>query len=180
MRALWLDFQRPEPGRRRAGNALLAVGVLLGAGLLADYVNVVGETDQVEQQVLRLRREAEPARRAAAVEGAPTARGGQRQAADDTSSSQPGHEALQWDALFAALEAAADDSMTLLTLNTGGSEIQIGGEARNIDAAMDYVKRLQAATALGNPHLTQSEVVQEHPQHPVRFALAASWREGGR
>lgn len=178
MRALWLDFQRAEPGRRRAGTGLLVAGLVAAAVLVVDYVAVTAGVDEIEQQVSRLRREAEQARRSAGADAALAARGGPRQGIDEALPSSRGSE--QWESLFAALEAAADESVTLLLLNTGATEIQIGGEARNMVAAMDYVKRLQSATAFSNPHLTQSEVVQEHPQHPLRFALAAQWRESGR
>jgi Tfp pilus assembly protein PilN len=178
MRALWLDFQRAEPGRRLAGTGLLVAGLLVSGLLLADYVSVVAETDELEHEVSRLRKEADQARRMAGEDGALLTHGGKRQVADDQASS--GHEVAQWESLFNSLESAADESVTLLALNTGTTEIQISGEAKNIAAAMDYVKRLQPATVFSNPHLTQSEVVQEHPQHPVRFALAASWKESGR
>lgn len=178
MRALWLDFQRAEPGRRRAGTGLLLAGLVASAVLLADYVGVVGEVDEMELQVSRLRREAEQIRRLAGADAASMARGGQRPATDEPALSS--HDVAQWESLFSTLESAADETVTLLALNTGATEIQISGEAQNMAAATDYVKRLQSATAFSNPHLTQSELVQEHPQHPLRFALAAQWRESGR
>lgn len=177
MRALWLDFQRPEPGRHRAGIALLAAGLGLSAILLVDYVNVLGRIDELEFQVSRLQRDTDASLRTAGDAERSPVRGVLQHAASDEPERSYRSEA-QWENLFAALEAAAGDNVTLLSLHAGTGDIQIGGEAKNIGAATDYVKRLQSAGPLGNPHLTQSEVVSDHPQRPLRFMLAAQWLEG--
>ncbi|MDD5250691.1 MAG: PilN domain-containing protein [Rhodocyclaceae bacterium] len=170
MRLLWLDYQQPDPGRHRPGVLLLVAGVVATGVTSADYFAVAAELDAAQSEVAQLRLTAAPQRpRAAAAAAAPVAAGHE-------AASPPAPTAARWEALFASLEAAADDTVTLLSLHPGAKEIQISGEAKDFAASMDYVKRLQSAPALANARLTQSEVAAENPRHPVKFALVADWR----
>ena len=163
MRRLWLDYQRPDPGRRRSGMLLLAFGMTAALLTFVDYFAVAAERDDAQAKVEGLRRAAA----GMAIAAAPGA-------SNEPATAAP--PARRWEALFDSLEAAAADSVTLLTLHPGEKEIQIGGEARDFASALDYVQRLQSASALANVRLTQSEVLAEHPRHPVRFSLLADWR----
>ena len=164
---LWLDYQRADPERRRPGMILLAVGGVAAALTSVDYLAVAAERDDAQAQVEGLRGAAEQRSAAQAKTPAPAA-------ARETRAIGP--SAAHWDALFAALEAASDDSVTLLTLHPGEKEIQLSGEAKDFPSAVDYVQRLQSQPAVANVRMTQSETVAENPRHPVRFALAADWR----
>lgn len=166
IRPLWLDYQRPDPGSRRPG--LLALGLgLLGSGLLlGQYFTLVGEVDDLEQQVSRLKRKT--------VRQLPTETAGDTAGRSGTGAGT--HSAAQWEELFTSLEEAGNDSVTLLTLQPGASEITISGEAKDLAASMEYVKRLQSCSVFAGVHLTQSEIVLGHPLRPIRFALAAEWR----
>lgn len=171
MRRLWLDYQREEPGRHRAGALVLLCAVMVTAALAAQQLAVVRAIDDLQPQVARLKRDAARLRMFAA--------------ADSRAPSSPGkdgvaHATASWESVFLALEGAADESVTLLGLQPGATEIQIAGEAKHLAAAMDYLSRLQGAAAFSNIHLTQSEIVTEHPQHPIRFGLAAQWRGASR
>jgi hypothetical protein len=176
MQALWLDYQRPYPGRRRVGLGLLVASVVVAGLMLNQYFAMVAERDELHAQVLLLKREAVRGRLLVASGGGSTQLPSSPQKGR-VDSATVSRSAAQWESLFAALEAASDDSVTLLALQPGVSEITISGEAKNLAASMDYVKRLQSATAFAKVHLTQSEIVMEHPQHPVRFTLAADWRK---
>lgn len=159
MRALWLDFQQEEPGRRRSGLILLALGVLVSSLLLARYVSVADNLSAAERQLSRLQRAETPARLSAgAVAELPPA--------------------AHWESLFQALEAAGDDTVTLLRLQSGKDGILISGEASSLDASLAYASRLQLAPLLADVHMTQSEVVTDHPQRPLRFSLVAAGRGG--
>ncbi|MGE5466793.1 MAG: PilN domain-containing protein [Ignavibacteria bacterium] len=164
MDRLWLDYRRADPGRRRLGRLLLAAGVLAAVLTWGDYLAVSAERDDAQAQAETQRRAAERAR--AAPRGAP--------GPEALRTAAP--SAARWEGLFSSLEAAADDSVTLLSLHPGEKEIQIGGEAKDFGASADYFQRLQSAPALANVRMTQSEVVTENPQHPVRFMLVAEWR----
>lgn len=176
MQALWLDYQRPYPGRRRIGLLLLGAGLAATGLLVVEYFSIVASRDDMQEQVLQLQREASRERLLTGSASSHPSAAAQKRGAVAIDGATVGHSAAQWEALFASLEAAGDDSVTLLTLQPGGSEITIGGEAKSLAASLDYVKRLQLATAFVNAHLTQTEVVVEHPQRPVRFTLAAEWR----
>jgi hypothetical protein len=161
---LWLDYQRDDPARRRSGRALLAIGVVATLLTAVDYFAAAAERDDAQAQVEALRGAAGQqlaARNAAAPAPAPA---------------KGGPSAQRWEALFSALEAASDNSVTLLALHPTEKEVQLSGEAQDFGASMDYVQRLQAQPALANPRLTQSQVVAENPRHPVRFSLVADWR----
>ncbi len=146
---------------------LLGVGVVAAALTSVDYLAVAAERDDVQAQVEGLRGAAEQRQAALAKVPAPSSARASKAVAPS---------AAHWDALFASLEAASDDSVTLLTLHPGEKEIRLSGEAKDFPSAVDYVQRLQSQPSLANVRLTQSETVAENPHHPVRFALAADWR----
>lgn len=174
MRPLWLDYQRADPTRHRPGMLLLIAGVLVAAATAADYSTVAAELDDMQAQVDRLRRTSGGQRPTRMVNAAPTEPGAA--AGRETPATRPPPTVADWESLFSSLEAAADESVTLLTLQPGANEIQISGEAKDFAASVDYMKRLESEPAVTNARLTQSEVVAENPRHPVRFALVAEWR----
>lgn len=166
MPPLWLDFQRPPPGRSLPGIILLLASLLLAGLLLGLALDVASETASAEQQLGRLRQVAERQRLFAGF--APST------AATTPAASPPDG---RWEALFGALETAGNETVTLLSLNPGNREIVITGEAVGLEAALDYARRLQAAPALSHAHLVKYEVVREHPRQPVLFTLLAEWSE---
>ncbi len=175
LRALWLDYQRPLPGRQWPGIALLSVGFLLSGLLLAESYSLAGELALGEQQVTKLKREAERRRVLASLS---------RQSPEAGLSEQrlPSPSAARWESLFAALENAGNDSVTLLALEpgsgsgSGSAEISLTGEAKDMGASLDYVKRLQTSRVFADAHLVKHEIVKDHPYRPVRFTLQATWR----
>jgi Tfp pilus assembly protein PilN len=166
MQALHLDFQRSGPGRRRLGVLLLMVGLVLTAAQLVRYRAIDTQVEDIQRQMAQLQREG------TAAPGAMAADGRVR------NSASVGRATAQWEAMFAALESSGDESVTLLGILPGTSEIQISGEARNLAAMMEYVSCLQSTPTFVNVYLTQSEIVVDHAQHPVRFSLAAPWPGG--
>ena len=166
MLPLWLDYQRPPPGRQRPGLLLLGAGIAVTAILLIHYSRLTGQTAAMEAEVAQLRRTAALQTPSAPTSGLP--------------SGELDYSAARWEALFHSLEAASDESMTLLGLQPGADEVQISGEAKNVAATMEYLKRLQGESTFATVHLTQSEIVTTHPQRPVRFTVVAQWRKGER
>lgn len=160
MRALALDYQQEEPASRRSGLILLALGVLVSSLLLARYLTVADELSATERQLSRLQRAEAPTGLSSVAAGElPTA--------------------ARWESLFQALETAGDETVTLLLLQFGKDGILISGEASSLDASLAYATRLQSTQLLADVHMTQSEVVSDHPMRPVRFSLVAG-RSGGR
>lgn len=165
---LWLDYQRPAPGRHQAGRLLLLVGLALAVPVFMEYSSTTDELAGVDQHISKLRRDAE--RRHLIARTAEPA--GAAKAAALPASGE------RWEALLAALEKAGDESVTLLALTPGAKEVSIAGEAKDLAASLDYVKRLQSAPVFSEAHLAAYETLTAHPQHPVRFTLVAAWREG--
>jgi Tfp pilus assembly protein PilN len=172
MRPLWLDYRRPVPGHHWPGWLLLVVGLLVCGILLVQSSSTSRQMSVIEQDVFRLKRQVEHRRMLAQADG---------QGKDEFSQGQRIRQIsplnIRWASLLLALEQSIDDSVTLLGLEPGGRDITIAGEARNIGALLDYIKRLQAAPVFIDVYLTKHEIVQASPYQPVRFSLQASWRE---
>lgn len=160
MRPLWLDYRRAPPGRQRPGWVLLIFGLLVSTILMAEYAALSAEIKSAET-----RRARAEARRVAA---APDAADGLAPVA-----------ASWWEKAFTALESAGDETVTLLSLRPDPGDLRIGGEALNHASAVDYVARLNASGVFGGLYLAQTEVLREHPRHPVRFAVQAQGATAG-
>ena len=170
LRPLWLDYQRPLPGRQWPGLLLLSSSVLLSGLLLAESFSLSSEWAATQQQVFKLKREDERRRLFTSTDKPfdPAAHEGARPLPP---------AAARWESLLGALENEGDDSITLLALEPGPRETTISGEAADIGASLDYAKRLQSAPVFADVYLVKHEIVREHPHRPVRFALLARWRE---
>ncbi len=86
--------------------------------------------------------------------------------------------ALPWEKLFLAVESSTDPEVTLLSMEPDVEKhtVNIGCEAKDIGAMLNFIKRLKERQELGSVYL-QSHRVQEHdPEKPVRFSLIALWR----
>jgi hypothetical protein len=87
-----------------------------------------------------------------------------------------------WTRLLAELEAASADSagkIAVLSIEPDHTKhnVHITGESRDLPLVLGYVQRLQASTLLRYPMLESHDVKTDDPQHPVRFAMTAEWRE---
>jgi hypothetical protein len=54
--------------------------------------------------------------------------------------------------------------------------VRIGGEARDILAAIAFVQRLESTPALDGVHLLSHQVRADVAERPVQFVAAATWR----
>ena len=171
MQALWLDYQRPLPGRHWPGLILLAAGLLLCGFLLMQSFSIGTQITVAEQQLSRLKRGIERQRIIAGTEM-------QAAGIGETVQSRASPSAARWEALLASLESAGDDSVTLLSIEPGAKEISISGEARDLGSALDYVKRLQKSAVFADVHLAKHQLLIENPYRPVLFTILAKWRGG--
>lgn len=82
-----------------------------------------------------------------------------------------------WPQLFAHLEKSAGSGIALLAIRpeAGRGRVRIVGEARNLEEALGYVRRLSAGGGFSEVVIEQHEVVDSDSQKPVRFALNARW-----
>ena len=84
---------------------------------------------------------------------------------------------LPWDSLFRTLEQSADERVALLALQPDARkrEIAITGEARDYDAVLAFVTRLESRHTLRDVHLVRHELREDDPQRPLAFSILASW-----
>ncbi len=82
-----------------------------------------------------------------------------------------------WPGLFDRLEAAAGPQIALLQIKpeAGKERIRLMGEARTLEDALDYVRRLSAEGGMQDVMLEQHQVVEDDAQKPVRFSINARW-----
>jgi len=85
---------------------------------------------------------------------------------------------LPWNALFQALEDSAGQNVALLSLEPDAQKgtVRIRGEAKNLGAALHFVKQLGTSGVFASVFLQNHEVQQQDPQKPVRFTLVAGWK----
>lgn len=85
-----------------------------------------------------------------------------------------------WQQLFSMLEAMPQDDVALLGLTPDArkGQVRISAEARNLEAMLQYHKRLEASEELSDVSLLNHEVLAAQPEHPVRFTLTATWETG--
>lgn len=172
MQRLDLDFQKGPATWPLPGIALLVAGLGLTAMLFQHHVEIGDELTRAEGSVARLKRDAERQRLF-------DARSENRSASDSTTV-RKWRSREQWEGLFGGLEAAADDTVTLLSFEPGIAEISLRGEAKDFSAMTDYVKRLSALPVLADVRLTEHETVRDHPRRPIRFSVHASWKDAPR
>lgn len=170
--AVDLDFS----GRRRPPGALgwlmLVCGALAALGVLHEF-------DVAETRAAEARHAYERARRETAV-----ARPVRLPAAPLTDVERRAALGVvaglgrDWNALLAALEAAADDpGLALLALDQDGAKgrLKLSGEARNLPEVFAFVKRLEAIPALRDVRLAGYAFRQDGPIQVVGFDLQARW-----
>jgi Tfp pilus assembly protein PilN len=84
-----------------------------------------------------------------------------------------------WDRLFGALESATGPDLSLLALDPAPErrELRLEGEARNLEALLDYMRRVGATPPFVRARLQSHQASMEDGQRPVRFTLELTWRE---
>lgn len=155
MAPLWLDYQRSAPGRRGPGWLIFGCAVLAAFLLFNEHLALIDEQAQLEQELRQIRR-------SSATQG-------------DQWLGSASVNNRRYGILLAGLEAAHDETVTLLSLKPGQIDIQITGEARDQEAVLAYLKRLQASQALAAAYLSESQIAEAHPQRPSRFAIQGRW-----
>ncbi|MFA5240746.1 MAG: hypothetical protein WC029_02590 [Sulfuricella sp.] len=175
MSALRLDYQHNQAFPWSGAILLaLALGALLMS--MAWYLELESRAAGWEAKAARLEG---PARRQA-----PDVRSGARAAENLALDVQHANEVLRqlslpWEGLFQAVEMSGGRDVALLALEpeTANRSVKIGGEAKNMAALLDYIKRLEQREVFGAVYLQSHQVQQQDPDKPVRFALLAAWRE---
>ena len=90
------------------------------------------------------------------------------------------HLSQPWNALFKAVEPAAGNGIALLSMEPDLQKgtVKIGGEAKDLDALLKYVRQLSSREVFGSVQLVNHQIHQEDPEKPLRFSLLAYWKVG--
>lgn len=172
-RALDLDFVAGGGRGRWLGIALLAIAAVAAAKLADMHAESLREVRQIEASMDRIER------RGNGIDGdAPRLTESTIQ--EIRRANQIIEQiSLPWDHLFRAVESAANGRVALLgiTPDQKGGTAQVSGEAADLDAMFDYVKRLQRAPALVQVYLLNQKINAQDTHRPVRFTVTASWIE---
>jgi Tfp pilus assembly protein PilN len=87
------------------------------------------------------------------------------------------HLSLPWDELFAALEGSEDYDVALLNVEPDAEKrgLVLTGEAKSLDAMLDFVRYLQEQDCLTDVSLQSHKVNLQDRDKPVRFKVLATW-----
>ena len=167
-----LDFVSRRRPLTLTGGVLLALGAAALTATYLEYSSIEAHRAGIETklQAFNRRSQRDPAQelRAAAL------------------SEEAGRVAeelsIPWTSLLAELEGASRDSAEQIALLSVEPDrvkhhVRITGESRDLPRVLAYVKRLRTSARLRYPMLESHDVKTDDPQHPVRFAMTAEWRE---
>lgn len=170
LRALALDFKQTPRHWSASGLLLLVCGALALAYTANAERILTGKIELVEARMdnLAKRGKIKPAQPVDAQELQQEI----RQANDILQ-----QLTLPWDALFRAVEANSEREIALLSVQPDVAKgiVRIGGEAKDFDALLAYVTRLEQSKVLQRVYLTSHEVRTQDAEKPVRFSLLANW-----
>jgi Tfp pilus assembly protein PilN len=170
IRALTLDFKQTPRRWSALGLAVLALGALALAYVANAERGLAGQIDLAESrlELLAKRGKIKPALPVDAQELQQEI----RQANEILQ-----QLSLPWDALFKAVEATSEQEIALLSIqpDVGKRIVRLSGEAKDFDALLAYVRRLEHSQILNHVYLTSHEVRTQVAEKPVRFALVANW-----
>jgi Tfp pilus assembly protein PilN len=173
MADLHLDFVNPRRPATPAGWAVLVVGLLLLAAALFWHARLVEPgIAEAEQEVARLQKEL-------------TAREPVALNLSDAQLSAEWQKALAinqrlgapWQKLLAMLESYVDEPVALLSIDPDltKKDLLLTGEARNLEALLDYMRFLKRQSMLTDVTLQSHQVNKQDRDRPVRFRISATW-----
>ena len=167
MRSLRFDFQR-KPSPSATGWLLLRAGAAVVAGAGHLHYDLEGQRAAQAARLARLQ----------APGGAAGPTGSEPDEAPVQAARQLLDKArLPWDTLFAALETADTKDVALLSIDPDPQRrvVKIHGEARSLDAMLEFQRRLQQNPTLAQVVLSDHTVMKDVPFTPVRFHIQAQW-----
>ncbi|MFA6921625.1 MAG: PilN domain-containing protein [Gallionella sp.] len=170
MRRIEIDFHNGRTRRNRAvGWLLLAIGLLIGIGLVNQHNKL-----QVEQQRIKMSLAQQDERQQKLSSNA-DARGLEPQLQGAVVVIE--QLSFPWDKLFHALESSMSEDVALLSVmpDVKGATITLNVEARDWSAMQDYIRRLGEDKFFSDVHLVSHQIQSADPQRPVRFVLLCTW-----
>lgn len=83
-----------------------------------------------------------------------------------------------WASLLLGIEASDMEDIALLSIEPNVLKQQVGlsGEAKNLEAVLVYIQKLEAQSMLDKVYLQKHNVDETDPSKPVGFTLLAQWQ----
>ncbi len=170
MRALALDFLR-APRRTPWVGILLLIAGALTLGQVANHERALAS--QIELADARLEILAKGSKTKPAQPADAEAQQQEIRRANEILQQL----AMPWSALFMAIETSNDKEIALLSIqpDAGKRVLRLAGEAKNFDALLAYIARLEQSPMLNQVYLSSHELRLQDAEKPVRFAVVANW-----
>lgn len=170
MRALTLDFLRTPRRALWAGMLLLIAGALALGQAANQEQSLAGQIELADARLAVLAKgsQAKPAQPADAE-----AQQQEIRRANEILQQL----ALPWSALFNVVETSNQKEIALLAIqpDAGKRVLRLTGEAKDFDALLAYIARLEQSPMLSQVYLSSHELRLQDAEKPVRFALVANW-----
>jgi len=176
MRALRLDYQRSNQPVPWLGLVLLVVAVATLFATGAYYRALNQRISYWESKADRLER---MSRQHTAVLPALTEQAARAQVVEVKQANQVVRQLnLPWNTLFKAVESSGGKGIALLSLEPDMQKgtVSISGEAKNLNALLNYVKQLAAREVFASVYLQNHKIQQADPEKPLHFSLLAYWK----
>ena len=171
MRLTHVDFVASSASSARTGMVLFVIGSLLvGAAVMDD----ASRSDELVQLQGRVKKAKAAYKRVEATRAPDHGIGlaGVSQSGDINR-----RLATPWGNLLDALEHAQNDAIALLAIEPSVEQgrLRLSGEAKDMDALVDYIKSLDGKAGLSELRLLTQQIKQSDPQHPVEFVVESHW-----
>ncbi|MDP1557406.1 MAG: fimbrial assembly protein [Nitrosomonas sp.] len=177
MRRLNLRFPYSGQQSQAIDTTLLVLGLLTLVGILYQFTSSMEKVDYWETRVARIEKQqhnVSPRRPSTSNQ-----RGVSQEIRQEIKKASEviGQINLPWEALFDAVEFAANEEVALLSLqpNVANRTIRIGGEAKDLSALLDFVEALERELIFENAHLVNYKIKLDNPQRPIVFLVTAEW-----
>lgn len=84
---------------------------------------------------------------------------------------------LPWNELLQGIEKSDTQDIALLNFepNSKKQQVTISGEAKNLQAALNYIQKLEAQSTLDKVYLQKYSIDEANLFKPVKFTLSAQW-----
>jgi Tfp pilus assembly protein PilN len=176
MHALRIDYQRDNRPVPWLGVLLLLAALAVLALLGGHTLTLNRQIDVWEKQVQRIEQLSSHRARASRPLTEQEARA---QVLEVKQANQVMRQlGLPWNALFRAVESSGGKNIALLSMEPDMQKgtVKLSGEAKDIDALLDYVRQLSKREVFSSVFLLNHQIRQDDPEKPLHFAVLAYWQ----
>jgi hypothetical protein len=176
IRQVSLDFLHPTGRGARIGPWLLVAGALAALAAVSYQRYLTREVVTREAQLAEMRGMANRAMPAISPQESDTPEMREQIKKANAVLQQMN---VPWGDLFAAIESAENDNVALLAVQPDprSRSVMLGGQARDLPAALNYIERLERTGRLRDVVLMSHEIKTKEPGQPVAFVASGAWQE---